>query len=211
MKRLALVLLICISAIAICGSNSYAQNDRNDTIITTAFIDGNDTFPITIHPAAVIWSEEVDPKRIAELDRLRYNVYKVYPYAVTAAYILKKVEDESEIRTKKKDRKAYINSLDKELNERFKDELKNLSVNQGKILVKLVNRETGRDVYSILKELKGGVNARVYQTAFKFIDNNLKTKYDPEGEDKDIERIVLELERQQYKQYLLSLESKQKK
>lgn len=211
MNRLAFILLTFLTLNINLSQFTFAQSGRNDTIIITAQIENGDTFPVAVLPTAVIWSEEIDAKRIAELDRLRYNVYKVYPYAVTAAYILDKVEKETEIRTKKRDRKAYLNALDKELNERFKNELKNLSVNQGKILVKLVNRETGKDVYSILKELKGGVNARMYQTAFKFIDNNLKTEYDPEGEDIDIERIVLELERQQYKQYLLSIQNKQKK
>ncbi len=97
--------------------------------------------------------------------------------------------------------------MDKELNLKYKDELKDLTITQGQILVKLINRETGRDAYSLIKELKGGFNARMYQTAFGFIDNNLKTQYDPYGVDKDIEMIVSELEKK-YTQHAIQLQTK---
>jgi len=149
-----------------------------------------------------------DPKRKAELARLRYNVFKVYPYAVTAAFVLDKVEKETAIRTKRRDRKQYLKSVEAEMNAKFKDELKNLSMTQGQILVKLINRQTGRDCYSVIKEIKGGLNARIYQTAAYFFDNNLKKQYDPYGVDKDIEMIVQEIESKNYYQYQYQMQQK---
>lgn len=143
-------------------------------------------------------SELLDPSRKHYIDRLRYNVFKVYPYAILAAGVLKKMDQDLGHNPSKRERKKYLETLDLDLNNKFKDELKDLSVTQGKILVKLVNRQTGRNCYDIIKELKGGANARFYQTAFKFVDNDLKTQYDPFGEDKDIEMIVREIETNNY-------------
>lgn len=95
---------------------------------------------------------------------------------------------------KKRDKKAYLKATERELNARFKDELKNLTVTQGKILVKLINRQTGRDCYEVIKNLKGGLNARMYQTVAFFFDNDLKEQYDPYHADSDIEYIVRQIE-----------------
>jgi len=161
---------------------------------------GRDTFPYSYLPMVFV-EGKLDPQQRAYWDNLRYNVAKVYPYAVTAAYVLKKVDEELDIRTKKKNRKKYIKTTQKALNDRFKDELKNLTITQGKILVKLINRETGRDCYDVIKELRGGLNARMFQTMAFLFDNNLKEQYDPYGKDKDIETIVQEIEAKNYFKY----------
>lgn len=161
---------------------------------------GTDTFPLGYIPMVFI-EGELDPAEKARLANLRYNVAKVYPYAVTAAYILQQVDEKMKATRKKHDRKAYIKATQKALNEKFKDELKNLSITQGKILVKLINRETGRDCYDVIRELKGGLNARIFQTMAFLFDNNLKAQYDPYGADKDIEMIVQEIEAKNYYHY----------
>lgn len=162
-----------------------------------AIIVEGDTIPMDYLPA-VYMSDVLDPNRKQYLDRLRYNIFKVYPYVILASNVLKKMDQDLGSNPKRKERKKYLNNLDVELNAKFKDELKALTVTQGKILVKLINRQTGKNCYDIIKELQGGVNARMYQTAFKFINNDLKTQYDPFGEDKDIEMIVREIEAGNY-------------
>ncbi len=173
----------------------------NDTILLGGIRVGDEVYPMAFIDEVEISSTYLDPKRKAELSRLRYNVFKVYPYAVTAAALLDKVDQETAAKTSKRDRKAYLKSLEKEMNARFKDELKNLSITQGQILVKLINRQTGRDCYSVIKDIKGGLNARIYQTTAFFFENNLKKRYDPFGEDKDIEIIVQEIESRNYYQH----------
>lgn len=201
--KIALLLVAGLSCLG-----AAAQNGKNDTIMLGAYQVGNDIFGMVFIDDVEITGQYADPKRREEIKRLRYNVYKVYPYAVTAAYILDKVDKETSVRTKRRDRKQYLKQIEKEMNARFKDELKNLSMTQGQILVKLINRQTGRDCYSVIKEIKGGLNARIYQTAAFFFDNNLKAQYDPYGKDKDVEMIVQEIEAKNYYQYQNMLQQK---
>jgi len=208
-------ILFLVIAFALCCFKGIAQQQLNeqgagpnDTILLGAIKVGNDFYPMMYGPETEVVAAYMDPKKREEIRRLRYNVYKVYPYAITAAFVLDKVDKETAVRTKKKDRKAYLKQVEKEMNTRFKDELKNLSVTQGQILVKLINRQTGRDCYSVIKEIKGGINARIYQTAAFFFDNDLKAQYDPYGKDKDIEMIVQEIEAKNYYQYQLAQQRK---
>jgi len=68
-------------------------------------------------------------------------------------------------------------------------------MSQGQVLVKLIARQTGKPCYQIIKDLKGGLNARIWQTVAILFDNNLKNNYDPRGEDQIIESIVIEIEK----------------
>ena len=127
--------------------------------------------------------------------RLRNAVYVTYPYAKRASIVLndvnahiKKLSDESLI-------KKYINSREKELKKEFTDPITNLSVYQGKILMKLINRETGNNVYNIVKEFKGGFTAQFWQTVAFIFGSSLRQPYDPNGEDAEIESIVKEVQR----------------
>ena len=89
----------------------------------------------------------------------------------------------------------YKRHKEDELNKKFKGELVNLTMSQGQVLVKLIARQTGKPCYQIIKDLKGGLNARIWQTVAILFDNNLKNNYDPMGEDEAVESIVLEIER----------------
>lgn len=190
------------------GQAIRAQHGPNDTILLGAVQVGAEVYPMIFINDVEITGAYLDPKRKEELRRLRYNVYKVYPYAVTAAFILDKVDKEMAVRSKKRDRKQYLKQVEKEMNAKFKDELKNLTMTQGQILVKLINRQTGRDCYSVIKEIKGGLNARIYQTAAWLFNNDLKAQYDPFNKDKDIEMIVQEIESKNYYQYQYQMQQK---
>jgi hypothetical protein len=197
MPRFLKIAFLVLSCLFIQRSQVFSNPGRYDTILLGGIVVDQDTFGMAYIPEVFVYGY-MSPERRAELAKLRYNVLKVYPYAITAAYILNKVDREMMLRNKKKDRKAYLKATEKEMNARFKDELKNLTITQGKILVKLINRETGQDCYELIKQLKGGLNARIYQTTAFFFDNNLKQQYDPYGEDRDMEMIVQELEAKNY-------------
>ena len=92
-------------------------------------------------------------------------------------------------------RKNYLKTREKELKKEFTDPLTNLSVYQGKVLMKLINRQTGNNCYDLIKEYKGGVTARFYQTVAFFFDSNLRQPYNAAAEDRQIEDIVQEIER----------------
>jgi hypothetical protein len=97
--------------------------------------------------------------------------------------------------SQKDKRQSYLKSREAELKKEFTEPLTNLSIYQGRILMKLINRQTGNNCYDIIKEYKGGITARVYQTVAFFFNSNLKQPYDAAGDDKQIEQIVQEIER----------------
>ncbi len=138
---------------------------------------------------------EAMKKRLQEWTRLRNAVYVTYPYARKAGAIMNDMNAKMASMTAKDQRKAYIKSREKDLKNEFTEPLTNLSIYQGKILMKLINRQTGNNCYEIIKEYKGGITARVYQTVAFFFNSNLKQPYDSHGEDAQIEQIVQEVER----------------
>ena len=160
---------------------------------------GTDTLPsITLQIFEI--TEKLPRKLRKERERwtrLRNAVYVTYPYAKSAARILKDVNGRLATLPNKKDRKAYLASKEKELKAEFGDKLEKLSIYQGKVLMKLIDRESGENCYEIIKELKGGFNARMWQTVAFFFGGNLKSEYDTE-EDRDIEAIVQEIEMYRY-------------
>ncbi|MBL7764155.1 MAG: DUF4294 domain-containing protein [Chitinophagaceae bacterium] len=131
-----------------------------------------------------------------EWTRLRNAVYVTYPYARTAGYLMNDMNSKMSSMTSKKQRKEYIKSREKELKQQFADPLSNLSVYQGKILMKLINRQTGNNCYEIIKEYKGGVTARFYQTVAFFFGSSLKQDYAvlTDKTDRQIENIVKEID-----------------
>lgn len=189
-----------------------AQHSVNDTILLGAFVQDKDTFAMVFLPD-VEKVGEFDPKFAKDrekLQRLRYNVFKVYPYAIIAAQILKNVDDSLDKLDGRRDRKKYLKKLEKEMDDRFKGELKSLSVEQGQILVKLIDRQTGQNCFHIIKELKGGFNALLWQGVALIWNNNLKREYDPYDRDKDIEGIVKEIEDYNYHKYQYQQQQKQR-
>jgi hypothetical protein len=124
--------------------------------------------------------------------KLKKKVLKVYPFAKTAK--LKLIEINSVIDTipKRRKRKRYTKKITKWVKEEYTERLKSLTKSEGKILVKLIYRETQTTSYQIVKSYRGRFNAYFWQTMAKFWDNNLKLKYDPVNlrEDKLIEHII---------------------
>jgi hypothetical protein len=134
-------------------------------------------------------------RRIEEWTRLRNAVYVTYPYARRAGIIMNDINSKLALLSTEGQRKAYIATREKELKKEFTAPLEQMSIYQGKILMKLINRQTGNNCYNIIKDYKGGFTARFYQTVAFFFSSNLKQPYDPKGDDQPIESIVQEVER----------------
>ena len=138
------------------------------------------------------------PRTFASVEEERlYNKYKryaakVYPYAKKAIKIFKETEYVTR-HMKKKKRKKHIKALQKELNTDFKDELKKLTKTQGKILLKMIEKETDNNMYDLVKGLRNGITARYWQTLAKFNGYNLKDGY-TRGEDKMMDIILDDLD-----------------
>jgi len=168
-----------------------------------AIIVEGDTIPVVTLPGVQV-IDFADPEMLKNLQayyRLRHNVIKVYPYARLAALKIRELNTTLETLPSKKEKKKFAKAFEKQMKEDFEAELKKLSISQGKILVKLIDRETGSTSYEMIKELKGSLNAFFWQKLAWFYGNNLKTEYNPsEGEDKTIESIVLMIESGQINQ-----------
>lgn len=195
-----LVSTFLLMGISLCYTRAMAQEAHGaDVIPLHAIVVGKDTIPVIT--LAIVDVVEKMPKALRKererWSRLRNAVYVTYPYARSAARVLKDVNGRLATMNSKRERKAYLASKEKELKAQFGDKLENLSVYQGKVLMKLIDRETGQNCYDIIKELKGGFNARVWQTVAFFFGGNLKSDYDKQ-EDHDIEIIVQELEMYQH-------------
>lgn len=197
MRRLTAFIILFASILCFTGGNRvYAQVPHGaDNIAVGAVVVGTDTIPsITLHIFEVVDKLPRKFRKQREAwTRLRNAVYVTYPYAKAAARILKDVDAHLATLHDKKDRKKYLAEIEKKMKAQFGDKLENLSVYQGKVLMKLINRETGQNCYEIIKELKGGFSARMWQTVAFFFGGNLKSEYDTQ-EDKDIEVIVQEIE-----------------
>lgn len=137
----------------------------------------------------------INPMPQHEYERLKRNVKKVYPYAKEAGKAMREFDEMMAKLDKRKDKRAYEKAFEKKLRERFEEELKNLTVTQGMILIKLINRETGKTTFTTIKDIKGSFNAFMYQTSARLFGHNLKDDYDPEGKDYIIEDIVQMIER----------------
>lgn len=191
--------------------SSQAQTQKDEENRVPAIVVGADTFAF-IYLQEVLVYENLTPAQRRKLNRqakrqerrqerdeaayarLRYNVYKVYPYANTAAFLLKDVHEKLAKLPDEKSRKKYLKNIEKELNKRFKGELSEFTISQGIVLVKLINRQTGRSCFDIIQEVKGGFNAVVWQGVALVFSNNLKREYEPTGKDQEIEGIVQEIE-----------------
>jgi len=94
----------------------------------------------------------------------------------------------------RREEKRLIKECEQEIKDKITSEVKNLSISQGKILIKLIERQTGNTSYELVKDMKGGISAFVYQGVAKIFGHNLKSTYDP-AEDYEIENIIREYER----------------
>ena len=181
------------------ASKVSAQSSVNDTLQVYAFVVEGDTIPggrmldVTVRTRIL----EKWKKYWAEWTRLRNAVYVTYPYARAAGRIMNEVNARLSNVTDKKARQAIIKSREKDLKKEFADKLTDLSVYQGKVLMKLINRETGNNCYDIIQEYKGGFTAGFWQAIAVVLGSNLKQGYLPakDARDRDIELIVQDVER----------------
>ena len=192
-----ILLLFLIALFSAKTRQAFAQTGINDTITTAAVIYNGDTIEAKTFQDLLIrsWYDEAHMKAIAKWTRLRNAVYVTYPYARRAGKIMNELNVRLVNISDKGERKKCIRSREKELKKEFTDPLTNLSVYQGKVLMKLINRETGNNCYEIIKEYKGAFDARFYQTIAFFFGSSLKQAYDRSGDDSDMEKIVQEVER----------------
>jgi len=176
------------------GSLLLEEKRVDGTVMQMIITDGDTSYFYSLKDFRVVDLRPYgDMEKDKKFRRLTYHVKKVYPYAQIAAFRLKKYNDElMKVGSKRKQRKL-LRLREKQLKEEFTGVIKKMTVTQGRVLVKLIDRETGTATFDIIKEMRGGFKAFVYQGVARLWSADLKARYSPETveEDEMIERIVL--------------------
>ena len=190
MKRLIIVILLL--------AVSVAKAQQGGGIVMFGTVYQGDTIPMQYLDVVTI-SGYVCP--LSEAEKRKYkklikNVKVVYPYAKQAGKLLDRYTIVLQQAKNDSQRKKIMKQAEKEIENKFGPSLKKLNRSQGKIVIRLIDRETGSDSYALVKELRGSFRAAFYQTLGKLFGYNLRTKYDPENnsEDRIIERIIYGIE-----------------
>lgn len=170
-------------------------------------MEGQDTVYYDFLPQIIVFGPRkfATEREYRQYYKLVYHLHKVYPYSQVAKRKLMELNQQYLNCKTEKERKAYAKKVEKELFAEFESPLRKLSISQGKILVKLIDRETGQSSYELIKELKGGFNAFFWQTTAKLFGNDLKNKYDKYGDDKILEELVLKCEDGSFEYLYLSM------
>lgn len=173
---------------------SQPTNDSNYVLETIIF--KGDTIPIYYMQEVSVWAPKTfkNNRQRKKYNRLQRYVVKVYPYAKIAGEMLQDFDDTLRSFRTEYARKRYLKKVEDELKAEFGGELKKLTIKQGIILVKLIDRETGNTSYELIKQLRGSFSAFIWQSLARLFGSNLKLEYDPNGEDRDIEEIVQRIE-----------------
>jgi hypothetical protein len=193
--RFILFGFLTLSPFLILAQNPTKPNDTLGFPCTAKVIEG-DTVPIVYMGEVVLWGNR--PSRNSaearQWERLVRNVKKAYPYAKLAGEKFNEYNQKIAGIQSKSVQKAMLKQAEDELQAQFGAELKELTITQGKILLKLIDRQTSNSSYDIVKDFRGSFRAFFYQSFARVFGYNLKVKYDPLGEDADIERIVILIE-----------------
>jgi hypothetical protein len=204
MKSL-LLFIICAQFIQVCNAQNELLGESNTAPINLekkyrSTIFAGDTIAVVDLKTAVITGARVFKDADAEKKyrRLVRDVKKAYPYAKIAG---QRIKEYNEIIADKKnrERKKLMKEAERTLKVEFKKDLENLTVNQGKILMKLIDRETGNSSYDLVKEYRGRMTAFFWQSFAVIYDDdlNMKVRYDKEGDDRLIEEIIGMIDRQE--------------
>lgn len=146
---------------------------------------------ITAHPKSNARRAQSDFRKY---QRLVFNLKVVYPYALIVRSKLAQVNDELALLKSDKDRRKYVRNVEKEVLDQYEGEISELTITQGRLLLKLIDRETQNTSYDLIRQYRGGLSAAFWQGIARLFGTNLKEEYDPYGDDAVIEFIVRDIE-----------------
>jgi len=160
------------------------------------FILGPDSLPhVMLKDIAVFpLPKNMTRRELRQYTALELKVKKVYPIAKLAAIKIGEYNRVYLSFKKERERKDYVKNIEKELFAEYEPEIRSMTTSQGRILIKLIDRETGKSSFEIIKEFKGGFSAFFWQSIARIFGHNLKSEYDAANEDRMIEYIVWEIE-----------------
>ena len=185
---------ICLSlSLTGIGQNNDQPTHRpdNQVIITSP-----DSIPHVNLPEIAIYPlpKDLSGRALRQYTSLELKVKKVYPIAKVAAKRLEEYNKAYLSFKKEKDRREYVRQIEKDLFAEFEAEIRTMTISQGRILIKLIDRETGKSSFEIIKEFKGGFSAFFWQNIARIFGHNLKSEYDAVNEDRMIEYIIWQID-----------------
>ena len=182
------------------SQDTLRQKNDGRLLSATLSIEG-DTVPYVYMETYYVWDRRafVNKKEEKKYNILQRNVRLVYPYAKKASELLEKYSKEIEGEQNERKVKKYYKKIEEELWAEYGDELKEMRVSQGRILIKLIDRETDRTSYELVRELRSGFTAFVFQGMARMFGHDLKSEYNATQEDKYIEEIVTAIEMNQFR------------
>jgi hypothetical protein len=154
-------------------------------------VNGDTLLVVDLKPVYIVEYGKFESKKAKrKYTRLVRYVKKVYPYAKLAAAKLNEYEKLLKNAKSEKEKKKLMKRAEKELRKQYEGKLRDFTITQGKILIKLIDRETQFSSYELLKYLRNGLYASIWQGVGKVFSYDLKERYDPKGKDRQIEQIV---------------------
>jgi hypothetical protein len=174
---------------------------KNDTIPERSYLIQNVNRGGVTMPEVDIKEVTVVPRNRPEkrsdyrkYERLVYNIKRVYPYAIMVRIRLNQVNEAMKNITDEKSRREYMKSVEKDVFAEYEDDMRQMTISQGRLLIKLIDRETQNTSYELIKDYRGKFSAAFWQSIARIFGTNLKEEYDPYGDDAIIELIINELD-----------------
>lgn len=191
-KWISIIVILCLPLAGIGQVKdlpAYRYDDQNLTAHSDSI------FHIDL-PEILVYPQRQDMSRrtLRQYTLLEMRVLKVYPMAKVAALKLKEYNNVYLSFKSERERKEYVKKIEKDLFTEFEPQIRTMSISQGRILIKLIDRETGQSSFEIIKEFKGGFSAFFWQSVARIFGHNLKSEYDAANEDRMIEYIVNEID-----------------
>ena len=209
MERTCRNIVFVIAFLAgICGWDNQCRAQQRNGQYLHYFIEGKDTIYIDEIKASKVYSRLPRQKgrEWRQYYRLVHNFSKTYPYALVARKIVARADSTiAADNLKRAKREKYINEVQKELFNVFEKPLRGLTVTQGRLLMKLIDREIGKSSYDIIKDYKNGIAAKFWNGIAKLFGSDLRKPYDPEGEDAPVEELVTMWEDGDFPAFYMSL------
>ncbi|MCE2771920.1 MAG: DUF4294 domain-containing protein [Bacteroidetes bacterium] len=194
MRNALLTLVIILSALAISAQDLKVGDIKEypSTRISWTMDENNDSMAVISHYTCIIVADRQfkNAREKGKWDKFKRDVKAAYPYAVLAKMKLAELDTQLTYIKGEAARKAFAEKAEKQLVDQFEKDMRNLTMAQGRILIKLVDRETGSTTYQLIKEHRGSFSAFMWQSVAFVFGNNLKSEYDSTGEDAKIEQVV---------------------
>jgi hypothetical protein len=190
---LLIVLMLLFVALSVSAQEPPAK--KRPHLVRGKVVEGDTVATVQLREVSVYAKDKRKYQRNrAKYDRLVYNIKKTLPYARVAGKRMQEVNDHLATLKTEKERKAYLKQAEKKLFEEFEGPLRKLTFSQGRLLIKLIDRETGNTSFNLVKEYRGGVSAFFWQSVARVFGANLKDDYEAEGDDKTIEYIIQQID-----------------